>query len=71
VQHAVPPAPTFFGQAPGFNLPKDCEHYDLMDRTPLEAEKHLAALETHCGNRTCEEYADLAKAIAGYKARNQ
>jgi Flp pilus assembly protein TadD len=42
----------------------------LMDRKPAEAEKHLAQLEAICGNRTCEEYADLAKAIADYKARN-
>lgn len=43
----------------------------LMARNPLEAEKHLAALETICGNRTCEEYADLAKAISAYTARNR
>ena len=42
----------------------------LMDRKPAEAEKHLAELEKICGNKTCEEYADLAKAIAGYKAKN-
>jgi Tfp pilus assembly protein PilF len=42
----------------------------LMDRKPAEAEKHLAALEAICGNRTCEEYEDLAKSIADYKARN-
>lgn len=40
----------------------------LMDRQPAEAEKHLARLEALCGNRTCEEYADLAEAIARYKA---
>ena len=40
----------------------------LMDRKPLEAEKHLAQLEAICGNRTCGEYADLAQAIASYKA---
>ncbi|OIP15370.1 MAG: hypothetical protein CO105_04265 [Comamonadaceae bacterium CG_4_9_14_3_um_filter_60_33] len=39
----------------------------LMDNKPAEAERHLAALEKICGNRSCEEYADLAKAIAAYK----
>lgn len=42
----------------------------LMDRKPAEAEKHLAALEQICGNRSCEEYVDLARAIAEYKANN-
>lgn len=42
----------------------------LMDKKPQEAEKHLAELEKICGNKTCEEYADLAKAIGDYKARN-
>ena len=42
----------------------------LMDKKPAEAEKHLAQLETICGNKTCEEYADLAKSIADYKAKN-
>jgi len=42
----------------------------LMDKKPAEAEKHLAQLEAICGNKTCEEYADLAKAIADYKAKN-
>ncbi len=42
----------------------------LMDRKPAEAEKHLASLAQICGNTTCEEYQDLAKAIADYKARN-
>jgi Flp pilus assembly protein TadD len=41
----------------------------LMDKKPAEAEKHLAALEKLCGNKTCEEYADLAKAIAAYKTK--
>jgi Tfp pilus assembly protein PilF len=40
----------------------------LMDKKPAEAEKHLAELEKICGNKTCEEYADLAKAIAQFKA---
>jgi len=39
----------------------------LMDKKPDEARKHLAALEKICGNKTCEEYEDLAKAIATYK----
>ena len=42
----------------------------LMDRKPAEAEKHLAELEKICGNKSCEEYADLSKAIAEYKAKN-
>ena len=42
----------------------------LMDKKPAEAEKHLAELEKICGNKTCEEYADLAKSIAAYKAKN-
>lgn len=42
----------------------------LMDKKPAEAEKHLAQLEAICGNKTCEEYADLAKSIAQYKAKN-
>ncbi len=43
----------------------------LMDKKPLEAEKHLAQLAAICGNKTCEEYADLARAIAAYKAQNK
>ncbi|KQT11173.1 tetratricopeptide repeat protein [Ramlibacter sp. Leaf400] len=42
----------------------------LMERKPAEAEKHLAELEKICGNKDCEEYRDLAKAIAEFKARN-
>jgi Flp pilus assembly protein TadD len=42
----------------------------LIDKKPAEAEKHLAELEKICGNTSCEEYADLAKAIAEYKSRN-
>jgi Flp pilus assembly protein TadD len=41
----------------------------LMDKKPAEAEKHLASLAQICGNTSCEEYEDLAKAIAEYKAR--
>ena len=42
----------------------------LLDKRPAEAEKHLVELERLCGNRTCEEYQDLAKSIAEYKNRN-
>ena len=42
----------------------------LMDRKPLEAEKHLAALEKICGNRQCEEYQDLAQSIAAFRKAN-
>ena len=42
----------------------------LMSKKPAEAEKHLAELEKICGNKTCEEYTDLYKAIASYKAGN-
>lgn len=42
----------------------------LADKKPAEAEKHLARLETICGNKTCEEYTDLFKSIADYKSRN-
>lgn len=40
----------------------------LMDKKLAEAERHLAELEKICGNKTCEEYADLAKAITQFKA---
>ena len=42
----------------------------LTDKKPAEAEKHLGELEKICGNKTCEEYGDLAKAIADYRAKN-
>lgn len=42
----------------------------LIDRKPQEAEQHLADLERICGGRGCEEYQDLAKSIAEYKAKN-
>ncbi|HVE53770.1 MAG TPA: tetratricopeptide repeat protein [Ramlibacter sp.] len=42
----------------------------LMERRLPEAEQHLAALERLCGNRECEEYRDLARAITDYKAKN-
>jgi Flp pilus assembly protein TadD len=42
----------------------------LMDKKPEEAQKHLVALEQICGNKSCEEYTDLAKSIADYKTKN-
>jgi tetratricopeptide (TPR) repeat protein len=41
----------------------------LMDKQPAKAEEHLASLKTICGNTTCEQYQDLAKSIAAYKAK--
>jgi Tfp pilus assembly protein PilF len=41
----------------------------LMDNKPAEAEKHLAIVESLCGSKTCEEYQDLAKAIADYSKK--
>ena len=41
----------------------------LMDNNPAKAEEHLAKLKSICGNTTCEEYQDLAKAIADYRAK--
>ena len=43
----------------------------LMDGKPAKAEEHLARLKVICGNAACEEYDDLAKAIAAYKAKNK
>jgi Flp pilus assembly protein TadD len=42
----------------------------LLEKRPAEAERHLAELEKICGNRDCEEYRDLARSIAEFKARN-
>jgi hypothetical protein len=42
-----------------------------MDNQLAPAEKHLADLEKLCGNRTCEEYRDLADAIAKFKAEKR
>jgi Flp pilus assembly protein TadD len=42
----------------------------LMDGKPAEAEKHLAELQKICGGQDCEEYRDLAKAIAAHKAKH-
>ncbi|HEX2546584.1 MAG TPA: tetratricopeptide repeat protein [Ramlibacter sp.] len=41
----------------------------LMQKRLSEAERHLVELERICGTG-CEEYRDLAKSIADYKARN-
>ena len=41
----------------------------LMDKKPEEAEKHLASLESICGNKTCPEYVELANAITAYKSK--
>ncbi len=38
----------------------------LMQKNRTKAEEHLATLEKICGKR-CEEYEDLAQAIAAYK----
>lgn len=34
---------------------------------PQKAQEHLRALENICGNRQCEEYKDLAQAIADFR----
>jgi Flp pilus assembly protein TadD len=39
----------------------------LTARKPEKAQEHLAQLKRICGSETCEEYQDLAKAIAAYK----
>jgi Tfp pilus assembly protein PilF len=39
----------------------------LMAGQPKKAHEHLVALETICGNRQCEEYKDLAQAIAAFQ----
>lgn len=41
----------------------------LMVKQPAEAEKHLALLASICGNKTCEEYEDLAKAVEEYNKK--
>jgi Flp pilus assembly protein TadD len=43
----------------------------LMDRQPAKAEEHLARLKAICGGTACEEYDDLAKSLAGYRATNK
>ena len=42
----------------------------LMDKKPAQAEQHLADLEKICGNQQCEEYQDLAGALAAYRKAN-
>jgi len=41
----------------------------LMDHKPAQARAHLATLEKLCGNRTCVEYLDLARAIEDYERK--
>ena len=43
----------------------------LMDGKPAKAEEHLARLKTICGGSACEEYDDLAKSLAAYKAKSK
>jgi Tfp pilus assembly protein PilF len=43
----------------------------LMDKKPAEADKHLSALEKICGNKSCEEYVDLQRSIAQYRATSK
>lgn len=38
----------------------------LLSKQPDKAKEHLARLKVICGGETCEEYQDLAKAIAAY-----
>ena len=45
------------------------EAYLVRKQLP-DAERHLAELEKICGGPACEEYQDLAKSIADYKAKN-
>ncbi len=39
----------------------------LKMKQPDNARKHLLILEKLCGNKDCEEYQDLARALAEYK----
>lgn len=41
----------------------------LLANNPAKAEEHLAALKRYCSTANCEEYEDLRKKIATYKAR--
>ena len=43
----------------------------LMDGKPAKAEEHLARLKSICGGSACEEYNDLAKSLAAYKAKSK
>ena len=42
----------------------------LMSNNLVKAGEHLARLKAICGNAPCEEYEDLAKSIAAFKAKN-
>jgi tetratricopeptide (TPR) repeat protein len=39
----------------------------LMNKQPAKAREHLDTLKTLCGGTGCEEYQDLAKALASYR----
>jgi tetratricopeptide (TPR) repeat protein len=39
----------------------------LMKKQPAKAREHLQTLQRLCGGTACEEYQDLAKAIAAYR----
>lgn len=39
----------------------------LMRKQPAKAREHLQALHRLCGGASCEEYQDLAKALAAYR----
>ena len=39
----------------------------LMRKQPDKAREHLASLQRLCGGTACEEYQDLAKALAAYR----
>jgi Flp pilus assembly protein TadD len=41
----------------------------LLAGNPAKAEEHLAALKRFCATASCEEYADLSRKIAQYRAR--
>ena len=41
----------------------------LLKKDVANAEKHLKALERICSGRACEEYQDLEKSIAEFKAK--
>ena len=43
----------------------------LMDGKPAKAEEHLARLKTICGGSACDEYDDLAKALAAYRIKSK
>jgi len=43
----------------------------LMDHKPNQARVHLGTLEQLCGNRSCVEYLDLARAIEDYERRRK